>query len=52
MIAEGTQVIVAIEVTSKEERVLKQVRTLADVAEDFSLERILSLLPQGMTETT
>ena len=52
MIAEGAQVIVAIEVASKEERVLKQVRTMADVAEDFSMERILSLLPQGMTETT
>jgi hypothetical protein len=52
VIAEGAQVIVAIEVASKEERVLKQVRTVADVAEDFSMERILSLLPQGMTETT
>jgi hypothetical protein len=52
VIAEGTEVIVAIEVASKEERVLKQVLTMADPAQDFSLKRVLSFLPQGMTETT
>jgi len=52
MIAKGTEVIVAIEVASKEEGVLKQIITMADPAEDFSLKRVLSFLPQGMTETT
>ena len=52
VIAERTEVIVAIEVASKEEWVLEQALPMADPAEDFSLKRILSFLLQGMTETT
>jgi hypothetical protein len=52
VIAEGAQVIVAIEVASKEERVLKQVLSMTNVAENFSLKRVQSFLPQWMSETT